>query len=711
MRTLKQTLMTIAVTITALQLNAQTPNRCGTMEHHQWLLQNKPGYAKSFQKGEGMMQKWIADQAGKKMMSTAPDTIPVVVHVVYNTPVQNISDAQVMSQIDVLNEDWGRTNADSVNTPAVWQSLAGNMPYRFVLARRDPNGNPTNGIVRVSTGVTAFIDDDAVKFTAQGGDDAWDVTTYLNIWVCPLSGGLLGYAEFPTSAPSNTFGYVCVYDAFGRVGTVSPPYDLGRTTTHEIGHCFNLFHIWADDGGSCSGSDQVNDTPNQADLNFGCLPFPATDACTATSPGIMFMNYMDYTDDNCMNMFTQGQATRMNAALNTFYPTIINSPGVGVFNVNDAGASAVVTPTPSTCNTTFVPVVTIRNWGSAALTSATINYQLDNGAVQTYAWTGSLASLATANVTLSSMNTTLGAHTFTSFTTLPNSVADPNPSNDTVIIAFNVLGAGQAAPIAQSFNAVTFPPTNYNLYNPDGATTWDRNNAGTHSGAGVMYINNYDYAANGEIDELVIPNLDITTLNAPVLKFWVAYQLYTDPTGPQTFSDTLEVLISIDCGATFTSIYKKFNTNLTTTTPTFSTIQFVPTASQWRQELISLQPFSSTNAAIIKFRNITDYENDLYVDDISVEDATAINVNAFENNIEVYPNPGNGIFKLNIRSAETENIRLTITDALGNIVMERQYTAQTLHESLDLSAQAPGIYQMKIESNKGSVCKKLVITD
>lgn len=252
--------------------------------------------------------------------------LPVVVHVVYKTNGQNISDAQIQSQIDVLNEDFARQNADTTSTPAAFRPAASATNFRFCLAQTDPFGNPTTGIERRMTTVTSFSTNDDVKTYSSGGMDAWDMNRYFNIWVCKLSGGILGYGEFPASAHTNTYGVVINYDAFGRTGLVSPPYNMGRTSTHEIGHCFNLKHIWGDDGGGCTGSDYVTDTPNQSSETYGCRSWPAYDACTGSSGnGYMYMNYMDYSDDNCLNMFTVGQATRMANAMSLFYPTLLTS--------------------------------------------------------------------------------------------------------------------------------------------------------------------------------------------------------------------------------------------------------------------------------------------------------------------------------------------------------------------------------------------------
>src|SRR5580765_8250179 len=239
--------------------------------------------------------------------------IPVVVHVVWNTAVQNISDTQVVSQIDILNRDFRRTNPDVANTPAAFLPLASDARIEFLLANTDPNGAPTTGIERRQSNVVSFSSNDAVKSQASGGINAWPADRYLNIWVCQLSGTLLGYAQFP-GGPAATDGVVIRHSAFGNTGTAAPPFHLGRTATHEIGHWLNLNHIWGDDGSGCTGTDNVNDTPNQAGANTGTPAFPHI-TCGNGPNGDMFMNYMDYVDDAAMFMFSAGQVARMQACL------------------------------------------------------------------------------------------------------------------------------------------------------------------------------------------------------------------------------------------------------------------------------------------------------------------------------------------------------------------------------------------------------------
>ena len=223
-----------------------------------------------------------------------------------------MSEQQIQSQIEVLNQDFNRANSDLDAVPEVWRSLVGSAGVSFVLADRDPLGGASDGITRSPATVPSFTDDDAVKRTASGGADAWPADRYLNIWVCSLQ-DLLGYAQFP-GGPLETDGVVIDYRSFGTTGTVEAPFDRGRTAVHEIGHWLNLFHIWGDDGTGCAGTDNVEDTPNQAGPNTGLPTFPSP-SCGNEPSGDMFVNFMDYTDDAGMIMFTHGQVTRMAAAI------------------------------------------------------------------------------------------------------------------------------------------------------------------------------------------------------------------------------------------------------------------------------------------------------------------------------------------------------------------------------------------------------------
>ncbi len=291
--------------------NANPPRRsCGAMIVYHALLETDPDF-RSNQLGLHEFTGRMA--AGKEAHRTGPITIPVVVHVVYRLARENITDKQIQTQIDVLNEDYSATNADLAGLPAPWKGLATDSGIRFELAKEDPHGKPSTGITRKKTTAKGFKQaSNPVKHSATGGTNAWDTSKYLNIWVCNLMDGLLGYAQFP-GGPADTDGVVILFSAFGRKGSAKAPYDLGRSATHEVGHFLNLFHIWGDTQ-NCRGTDYVDDTPSAQLPNFGKPAFPHV-SCDNGPNGDMFMNYMDYVDDDSMFFFTQGQVDRMRAAL------------------------------------------------------------------------------------------------------------------------------------------------------------------------------------------------------------------------------------------------------------------------------------------------------------------------------------------------------------------------------------------------------------
>lgn len=274
-------------------------------------------------------------------------TIPVVVHVIHNGEAigagTNIADAQIQSQIDVLNEDFRRLNADILSVPAVFRGASADPLIQFCLAQQDSNGIITTGIDRTVGPTTSQYTALGVpsdlqcinKFTLETiikPSTIWDRDKYLNFWVvdlrqlpptingettnelgCNHQSKTLGYAQFPGLA-ANTDGVVIRYNVFGRVGNLDSTYKLGRTSTHEVGHWLNLKHIWGDED-ACAADDLVDDTPLQSKASYGCNDFPFTDTCSQSYPGVMFKNFMDYSDDNCLALFTYGQVARIESTL------------------------------------------------------------------------------------------------------------------------------------------------------------------------------------------------------------------------------------------------------------------------------------------------------------------------------------------------------------------------------------------------------------
>lgn len=268
---------------------------CASDEVLKEQMANDPELAMKIAKIEAFTQTKLSENFQSRLVNGVIE-IPVVVNVIYKTAAENISQAQIQSQIDVLNQDFNATNSDFNSVPSTFSGVKANVGLRFVLDQ----------VVRKSTTKTSWGTRDAMKKTAQGGLNPVSPTTKLNLWVCTIGGGILGYAQFPGGS-SATDGVVIDSRYFGNTGTATYPYNLGRTATHEVGHWMNLRHIWGD---ATCGTDFCNDTPSHNTANYGAPVFPHYSTCTGT-PIEMTMNYMDYVDDRAMFMFSTDQKSRM----------------------------------------------------------------------------------------------------------------------------------------------------------------------------------------------------------------------------------------------------------------------------------------------------------------------------------------------------------------------------------------------------------------
>ncbi|WP_338152766.1 T9SS-dependent choice-of-anchor J family protein [Rufibacter ruber] len=459
-----------------------------------------------------------------------------------------------------------------------------------------------------------------------------------------------------------------------------------------------MFHIWGDE--DC-GDDQVADTPTQKEENTGCPTFPQA-SCNNTSD--MFMNYMDYTHDACMNLFTQGQKTVMQSSLSRYRAGLLTSPGCQPVQIPalDAAVQGIISPAYVVCENQVAPVVVLKNLGSQPLTWVQIAYRIDNGPSQTVDWSGALATFGTATVALPSLPVTAGAHTLTVSIVSRNGVAtDASSANDQYVTAFQVQGLG--LPLTQGFESPVFPPEGWRVQNPDYGVTWSRTTRAAKAGAASAYLQNYDYDAAGQVDELVLPPLNLTSRTAPVLTFQLAYSLYSS----SDYSDTLEVWVSTDCGVNYQRVYQKFGRSLTTTTPHYTDKEFVPTANQWRLETVDLSAFANTATALVKFRHVTEYENNLYLDDVKVD---GVPLGTAEEQalqaLQVAPNPTTGLVQITSPVANVE--RVQVLDAVGKVVQEASYSQGKLAQ-LSLANQPNGIYLLRLVTPKGVVVRRVLL--
>ncbi|MCK6649628.1 MAG: PKD domain-containing protein, partial [Bacteroidia bacterium] len=517
---MKKTILVLSILATCSNLFGQSDVEPCYFDKYQRQNQLKVNEAEKIIKEEISKSKLY-----QKAMTSPVKVIPVVVHIIHNGGTENISDAQIQSQIDVLNEDFRKITGTNGDGNGVDTEI------EFCLAKKTPNGECTNGIVRIQS---TLSNHQTYQRSMLKQLTYWDNTRYLNMYVVKSingSSGILGYSSFPGGPPDED-GIVVRHNYFGRIGTAAS--SIGRTTTHEIGHWFGLYHTFNGGCGvdTCADGDYVCDTPPAANPNFGC---PTINSCSIDFPDVndQIQNYLDYSDDNCKDMFTMGQKTRMHATLNTIRALIWNDTNL-VFTGCDS--SFVSAP----CNvvadfTANSQTICINN--QILFTNKTLN-----GATS-YQWyfPGGTPAIST------STNPTITYNALGTYSV--KLVAYGGLGADSVeftnYITVTTPPVGQALPYFEGFESFTFPSNGINIDNPDGGITWERDTVAVmYSGVAAAKINNLINTNYGQSDALLLPSFDFTTYTVtPYLFFKWAYAK-SDP----SYSDELIVLVSKDCG-------------------------------------------------------------------------------------------------------------------------------------------------------------------
>jgi hypothetical protein len=578
-------------------------------------------------------------------------TIPVVVNVVWNTAAQNISDAQILTQIDVLNADFRKLNADVANVPAAFQSLVADCEVNFCLATQDPTGAATTGIRRRQTTVTSFGTNDAMKYTAQGGLDIWDRNKYLNLWVCNISGSILGYAQFP-GGPAATDGVVIDYLYFGTIGTATAPFNKGRTGTHEVGHWLNCYHIWGDDGTSCTGSDNVSDTPNQADENYGCPAFPQV-SCSNGPNGDMFMNYMDYTDDACMYMFTNGQKARMQALFASGGARAALATSTGCQPPTGGGTCAVPSGLSATSITSSAATL---NWGAA---SGAVTYNLQWKLSTSGTWT------TVSGLTGTSYNLT-GLAASSTYNYQVQTVCSSTSSAYSTAASFTTLASGGGG------CADTYEPNN----SRNGSATIPVNTTFTAQIATASDVDWYRFSNTSATRNIKI---DLTTLPADydVRLFRSNSQLAISQN-----AGTASEQIIFNTTTVSTSYYANvYGYNGASSNTSCYTLRVSLSASSWRQD-------GSTDGAVEEI-------------EIPVE------VVAFG----LFPNPATDQVTIEVPMVADADVNISIIDAAGRTVAQQSSLMGKSNNRaiFPLTTLNNGVYFVQVRNGEQSSVRKLVI--
>ncbi len=679
----------LAVLLASNQLFAQ--RTCGTMEY-----MNQLGNTES----KVALEKWI-----KKKQLESPSTglksfnanditvyqIPIVVHVIHNGEAigagTNISDAQIQSQIDVLNEDFRKLNADSVNIPAEFKPLYSDIGFEFIMAKRDPSSQATNGITRTQGSKTLWGMTDDVTLKSQS---YWPSEDYLNFWIAPLSGNFLGWAQFPQSdvldgldPPYNasTDGIVMTYNAFGSIdkdpaANLQSRFNLGRTTTHEIGHFFGLRHIWGD--GSCDVDDYVNDTPVADTEYYNCPTMGASTTSCGTQN--MFMNYMDFVDDDCMNIFSIGQKDRMIIIMENSPRrlSLTTSPGLLPPNSEDLAITKFISPTIGICNEQLTPVIEVRNVGVLPLTSTNISIFINNSLIANQNFNFNLTTNQSVELTFNSIAlNTFGNIEFKAEINAINGL--PDNFVETNILTQTSLRAETVSALHEDFS----------LDNPQWTVRTSEASSALNKQQAVSYsINNnsavFSYYKTGtSLDAYISPKLALGT-TPQVLLFDYAYAY-------RGLEDELAITISTDCGNTFNEVLFSAKGQQLATSAAIP-VAFYPTGAQdWQHAQINLSNYANQEV-LFSFSGNSKGGNQIFIDNIKVVDnsyndialagLTSPAINCSQQNEVILWVENKGLNKLTDLSVET---------VLGSITSTISYPQLNLlpGERIDLVLSTP----------------------
>jgi len=697
---------------------AHAQERCATVPYNEVLNEKFNGLYEV-----GQFEKWINNKI--RLKESLPQInkpsaeevyrIPVVIHIIHNGESEgqglNISDAQILSQIQVLNEDYRRLNGDTVNTPEIFKPVAADTHIEFHMAERDPDGQETDGIVRVQ-GTKA-------EWNAQSSSDnielkslsMWPAEDYLNIWVTSLANNYLGYAQYPiTSLPGSvppfdreTDGVVIHYMAFGSrtYGSFNlfNSYDRGRTTTHEIGHYLGLRHIWGDVVG-CDGTDYCDDTPQAFDSYNSCSNI---DPFTCGSED-MYQNFLDYSYDRCMNIFTSGQMERMRIVLENSPRrlSLLSSPGLNppTGDQNLLIVREILNPTDITCENLVQPSISVQNSGSNDITSFTVNITLDDieysikiegdsimpGSVRTLDLSGQIGMIELDD----------GQYYLKAGIRNPNEVDTLDLSEFDIEKYFLANSQKDIAPFLAEFETTGFDMTLWSVYNPDNDITWELEDVPVNleeNRAAVMRM--YDYLKIAETDWLVSPVLDLENTQDANITFDFSYAR-----GAVT-EDILELRVSTDCGATWPyTIFSASGEQLETGS---TDGPWLPEGSaEWKKGYADLQQFAGLEQIRLAFITTNLNGNNLFLDNIEMFiTGFTQDISLAENSILAHPNPSEGSsFYVTVKTDQRQDVVMQLVDMTGKIVYMQELD-NVLNQTfeIDLVQERSGIYILKAIGN------------
>lgn len=689
-----------------LYIGAIAQNNHGCISHEKFkeqLLNNKTFYDN--QKLLEDFTKSFANSGAK--LSSAGYTIPVVFHVIYTNASGNISDAQIINQINILNAEFKRLQPDTALTPLPFKPLASPFNVTFRLATKDPQGNCTNGINRIYSELTncSFYNDDVKSLSY------WPSDQYLNIWLVqsmrysttvPCQGG--GYATFPGGIPTLD-GVNIRSDLIGSIGTAATNSGWGnfkgRYLIHELGHWFNLRHIWGD--ANC-GNDFVSDTPIHETSNSGCpnFPFKANNSCGTGTNGEMFTNYMDYTNGNCLNMFSAGQVARMTAAINSPVSNRNNLWSNG--NLMATGTSDPYVYPPVCCaNPAILPFSPIIACVGDTVKITDFSY---GGLSNSRSW--NFNGGISANTTDSVIKVVYNAPGVYNVQLTKNYLSTSKTATfaNHVYILNNTANSLYSFPFTEGFENQFNFNNGWTIVNRDNLTQWGVNNTTNFSGSKCVALTVFNESAPA-IDELVSPSIDMSAASTVTLSF----KLHYAATSFTPNTDRLAVQVSNDCGKTWFQLYNKTGNSLkTVTTNISSSYTPAPGGNEWRTENIFIDDSYLGANWYFKFVFTNNGGgNNIFIDDININGISTIGIkekNINSNFVQLMPNPANESVTLEFKNDQPRT--LAVYNQLGQLQNTYQLTKK--EEKLSTQNYINGVYYFSIQEKGFSpVYKKVVI--
>jgi PKD repeat protein len=671
--------------------------RCATDDHWARNLAANPQLARSAAQWE---QAW-AQQDQQFVQRRNVRKIPVVVHLIQSNGLQRISDARVQSQIDVLNEDYRRLNADTNLVPAVFQGVAADTEIEFCLATIDPSGCPTTGINRIISPAHAQHNDNQeaqLKALIQ-----WNPRMYLNMWVPEDITGLLGYATFPASLnfSPQLDGVVINGGYFGRgFGTPVSSFDQGRTVTHEVGHWLGLFHTFQ---GGCAGTTATNcttggdgicDTPPTANSNFGCPQTQNTCTETPTDRPDQTMNYMDYADDRCLYMFTQGQGTRM-----YFYLDNVRSQLWSASNLTATGCDGTVSPG-------CAPLAAFRAGQLSACVGTPVHFSdLSSGPPSAWQWTfpgGTPATDTSANPVV----TYAQAGVYDVSLTIHNAFGGDSLTQVAYITVVNPL----SAPASESFEASTNLPLGWTVEDEDQLGSWAVTATAGSAGQQSALLPLFSLGGDGSHESLTTVPYDLSTLGSATFTYDRAYKRRS------AFAiDSLRILVSTDCGESWTQVRQLAGSTLATVPGLAVATSYVPVAADWKTDTLDLTPFVGHAGVKLKFEVRSGGGQNLYLDQLNLDGFVGTApATAWTPALSLLPNPSSSSPEVRYQLPRAARPLLRLHGMDGRLVWADDLGHQHAgSHSLTLPAAtydalAPGIYLLQIQTADGQAQQRML---